>query len=111
MKLRVIAAWDEETNHKHDTRSLHYEGRAVDIMTSDWDRSKLGMLATLAVEAGFDWVRYVQKYRVHASVRDGEFRAGECRVNEKSCFGAKCSQLQRTGFFFDFRSKADIFKS
>ena len=54
----------------HHAKSLHKQGRAMDLTSQDPSRVSLGKLASLCVAAGFDWVYFERKggLHIHASV-------------------------------------------
>jgi hypothetical protein len=63
--VRVTEAWDE--NSEHGENSIHYEGRALDLTTSDQDSARLARLGGLALAAGFEWVAHEDRH-IHVSV-------------------------------------------
>lgn len=73
-KLKVLEAWDESNGH--GSRSPHYEGRAVELTlvttgtTDPPDDASLSLLAWLATQADFDFVRFDTAGFVYASVRE-----------------------------------------
>eukprot|EP00794_Sanderia_malayensis_P003176 gene3176-3646_t len=90
VKVRVIEAWDEDGEHY--SRSLHYEGRAIDITTSDRDRDKYGDLASLAYfKAEFDFVTYLDGH-VHVSCK-----RDDAVDDHNSCFPSRATVITENG--------------
>ncbi|XP_028398110.1 fat-like cadherin-related tumor suppressor homolog [Dendronephthya gigantea] len=67
VRVRVTKAWTDQFVAS-DPTSLHYEGRSVQVEMSDRSSSKVGRLAGLAIDAGFDWVERTSVNYIRASV-------------------------------------------
>jgi len=67
-ELEVTDGYRDKYDRIHAKRSLHKEGRAIDLISTGIDLSHLGRLAWAA---GFDWVLYEsgKGAHIHASVR------------------------------------------
>lgn len=65
--LRVLEAWDQE--RRHGPASLHYEGRAFDLATSELSRAPLNELGGLALRAGFHFVAHHSRDYIHVACR------------------------------------------
>lgn len=69
VKLRVIEVWDDDGYYVKDL--FYYEGWVVDIIISDKDCVKYGMLVKLVVEVGFDWVYFEFRGYIYCFVKLG----------------------------------------
>src|SRR5205823_1766032 len=82
--LQINAGFD--TEGKHGERSIHYEGRALDIQANG---KFLQRLAGLAMLAGFDWINSDDsKGHLHVSVQGGHGDFSAATISASLLFGA-----------------------
>lgn len=81
VRLNINAAWDPADTHS--SHSMHHEGRAADLGTSDKDKKhKYGRLGRLAVNAGLDFVFYEDENHIHAAVAKDVLTVGQRVPNQ-----------------------------